>query len=93
MRTCGLDSTGVKPRVDGRYSIHELTTSRKDGERALYSICHALDCLLGFFLCLFVCLPVSPSLPLVRFGQLLRRAGKRIVNILNAYMWSAVAQW
>ena len=33
-----------------------------------------------FVFCPFVCLSVSPSLPLVRFGQLLYYADKRIVN-------------
>ena len=55
MRTCGLDSTGVRQRVDGRYSIHELTTSRKDGERAIYCICRLIDSLHGLFVCMFVC--------------------------------------
>ena len=40
---------------------------------------HMIDFLLG----LFVCLSVSPSL---RFGQLLRYAGKRIVNIMKVYI-------
>ena len=31
--------------------------------------------------CVFVCLFVSRSLPLVRFGQLLRYADKRIANV------------
>ena len=43
--------------------------------------------LLTFYLvCLFVCLTVSPSLPLVGFGQLLRYVDKRIVNIMKVYI-------
>ena len=34
----------------------------------------------------YVCLSVSPSLPLVRVGQLLRYADKRIVNITKVYI-------
>ena len=43
--------------------------------------------LLGPFGCLFVCLfvTVSSHLHLVRFGQLLRCADKRIVNIMKVY--------
>ena len=36
------------------------------------------------FVCLFVCLSVR-SFPLVCFGQLLRNADKRIVNIMKVY--------
>ena len=35
----------------------------------------------SWFIFLFVWLVVSPSLPLVRFGQVLRYAYKRIINI------------
>ena len=41
---------------------------------------------LGPFVCLSVCLCVSPSLHLVRFGQLLHCADKRNVNIMEVYM-------
>ena len=41
--------------------------------------------LLGF-VSLFVCLIVSSSFPLVRFGQLLRHAGKRIVTTMKVYI-------
>ena len=44
-----------------------------------------IDFLLGLF-CLFVCLFVSPSLCLVRFGQLLCYADKCIVNIMKVYI-------
>ena len=37
--------------------------------------------MIDFLLGLFVCQSVSPSLHLLRFGQLLRYADKRIVNI------------
>ena len=39
------------------------------------------------FVCLFVSLYVSSELHLVRFGQLLRCADKRIVNIMKVYAY------
>ena len=49
-----------------------------------------IDFLLCAFVCLDVCLFVSlfvsSSLHLVRFGQLLRCAYKRIVNIMKVYI-------
>ena len=39
-----------------------------------------------YLACMFVCLSVSPSVPLVRFGQLLRYADKRIVNTMKVYI-------
>ena len=54
-----------------------------------YNLCIKLrrSCdLLGLFVCFFVCLSVSPSLPLVRFGQLLHYADKRFVNISQVYI-------
>ncbi len=42
--------------------------------------------LLGPFLSWFVCLFVSSSLHLVRFGQLLRCADKRFVHIMKVYI-------
>ena len=46
-----------------------------------------IDFLLGPFVCLFVCLSVcQSSLHLVRFGQLLRWADKRIVDIMKVYI-------
>ena len=39
-----------------------------------------IDFLLSLFVCLYVSQSVSPLLPLVRFGQLLGCADKRIVN-------------
>ena len=38
------------------------------------------------FVCLYVCLSVSPSLPLVSFGQLFRCADNCIVNIMKVYI-------
>ena len=35
---------------------------------------------------MFICQSVSPSLPLVRFGKILRCSDKRIVNIMNVYL-------
>ena len=45
-----------------------------------------IDFLLGPFDWMFVCLFVSSSLHLVRFGQQFRCADKRIVNIMNVYI-------
>ena len=48
-----------------------------------------IDFLLGLFVCQLVSQSVSPSLPLVRFGQLLydvRCVDKRIVNIMKVYI-------
>ena len=44
-----------------------------------------MDFLLGLFVC-FVSQIVSPSLRLLRFGQLLRYADKRIVKIIKVYI-------
>ena len=38
------------------------------------------------FVCSFVCLFVSPLFSLGHFGQLLRYADKRIVNIMKVYI-------
>ena len=46
-----------------------------------------IDFLLGYSVCMLVCLFVSPSsLNLVRFGHILRYAGNRIVNIMKVYI-------
>ena len=42
--------------------------------------------LLGLYVCLYVCVSVSPSLPLVSFGQLFRCADNCIVNIMKVYI-------
>ncbi len=44
-----------------------------------------IDFLIGLFVRLYVCLSLGP-LPLVHFGQLLRYADKRIVNIMKVYI-------
>ena len=46
------------------------------------------DFLVGLLVCMFVCQSVvSPTHPLVRrFGQILRYADKRIVNIMKVYI-------
>ena len=45
------------------------------------------DCFLTWSVCLFVgCVSIYLSLHLVRFGQLLRCADKRIVNIMKVYI-------
>ena len=45
-----------------------------------------VDFLLGLFLCLSVCLSISPSFILVHFGQQLHYADKRVVNIMKVYI-------
>ena len=51
-----------------------------------------IDFLLGLFVCLFFWFPlyvsssVSPSLPVVRFGQILRYADTCLVNIMKVYI-------
>ena len=44
------------------------------------------DCILTWCVCMFVCLCVSPSLHLLRFGQLRLCADERIVNIMKVYI-------
>ena len=52
-----------------------------------------IDLLLGPFACLFVrCESVRFSLHLVRFGQLLHCADKRIVNIMKVYIERKIVQ-